>query len=109
MATIDLNMAWRYVYIYMTGDGYLGLLQVVVGTYADVFPPARGTWYSALVGFICVGIGLLFLLLSRLTLTRSLGAALVCVHTMPAHRIPSHLIQPISFTTPPPPTHPTPP
>ena len=29
----------------------LGLPWVILGLYSDVFPPARGTWYPAAVGF----------------------------------------------------------
>ena len=36
----------------------LGLPWVILGLYSDVFPPARGTWFTAVVGFSCIGAGM---------------------------------------------------
>ncbi len=58
----------------------LGLPWVVLGTYSDVFPPARGTWFPAMVGFSCCGVALLALLFSRLELHRNLGVGLLLLY-----------------------------
>ena len=55
----------------------LGLPWLILGSYADVFPPARGTWFPSLVGFGCIGIALLLLLANRLRVSKSLGYALL--------------------------------
>ena len=58
----------------------LGLPWVILGLYSDVFPPARGTWFTAVVGFSCIGAGMGALLLSRLRLNRSLGIVLLLLY-----------------------------
>ena len=60
----------------------LGLPWAVVGSYVDVFPPARGTWYPALVGFVSVGSALIIIGLSGFRLTRGLGAALLLLYLL---------------------------
>ena len=60
----------------------LGLPWLILGTYADVFPPARGTWLPSLVGFGCILIALLALLLCRLRLTRGLGVGLLSLYVL---------------------------
>ena len=58
----------------------LGLPWLILGTYADVFPPAKGTWYPALIGFAAVLVALVVILVSRLRLTRSLGVVLLLLY-----------------------------
>ena len=58
----------------------LGLPWVILGTYSDIFPPAKGTWFPAMVGFSCCGVALLALLLSRLELRRNLGVGLLLLY-----------------------------
>ena len=55
----------------------LGLPWLILGTYADVFPPAKGTWFPSLVGFACVLLALGLLLACRLRLSRPLGYGLL--------------------------------
>jgi Ca2+/Na+ antiporter len=55
----------------------LGLPWLILGTYTDVFPPASGTWYPSLIGFVAIFAGLLLLLQQRLRLSRRLGVALL--------------------------------
>ena len=55
----------------------LGLPWPILGTYADVFPPARGTWFPSFVGFLCIGAALLAILACRLRLSRELGYGLL--------------------------------
>ena len=57
-------------------------MQATVGMYGDVFPPARGTWYTALVGFGCVGSAIVAILVCRLRLLRSLGTALLLLYAV---------------------------
>ena len=58
----------------------LGLPWLILGTYADVFPPAKGTWYPSLVGFLCIAAALLGILLNGLRLTRGLGVGLLTLY-----------------------------
>ena len=58
----------------------LGLPWVVLGTYADVFPPAKGTWYPSLVGFVAISAALVALLAVRLRLSRGLGYFLLLLY-----------------------------
>ena len=60
----------------------LGLPWLILGTYADVFPPARGTWLPSLVGFVCIAIGLVLILAARLKLSRRLGYALLTLYAL---------------------------
>jgi len=55
----------------------LGLPWTVLGLYSDVFPPARGTWYPAAVGFVCVAIALAALAGCRFRMHRPLGGGLL--------------------------------
>ena len=58
----------------------LGLPWFILGTYADVFPPAKGTWYPSFVGFLCIGAALLALCACRLRLSRELGYGLLALY-----------------------------
>merc|ERR1719453_2320128 len=58
----------------------LGLPWLILGSYADVFPPAKGTWYPSLVGFVCILIALLALLLVRFRLSKGLGYGLLSLY-----------------------------
>ena len=53
---------------------------MVLGFYSDVFPPARGTWFPGMVGFACVGVALLALLLAKFELHRNLGLFLLLLY-----------------------------
>ena len=58
----------------------LGLPWAILGTYADIFPPARGTWYPSLVGFGAIVLALLAILANGLRLTRGLGVGLLTLY-----------------------------
>ena len=58
----------------------LGLPWTVLGLYSDVFPPARGTWYPAAVGFVCVAIALAALAGCRFRMHRPLGGGLLLLY-----------------------------
>ena len=59
----------------------LGLPWALQGsTGHDVFPPARGTWFSALVGFVCIAFAVIAVIACRLRLTRGLGLALMLLY-----------------------------
>ena len=58
----------------------LGLPWLVLGSYTDVFPPARGTWFPSLVGFVSILLGLAALCASRMRLSRGLGIALLALY-----------------------------
>jgi len=60
----------------------LGLPWVILGSYADIFPPARGTWLPSLVGFCAIALALLAILLNGLRLTRTLGAGLLTLYVL---------------------------
>lgn len=60
----------------------LGLPWAVLGLYTDVFPPARGTWFSSLVGFACILIGLFALVAGQLRLSHRLGIGLLCLYVV---------------------------
>jgi len=58
----------------------LGLPWVVLGFTGDVFPPARGTMFTGMVGFLCTILAVLAILLSGLRLTRTLGVLLLLMY-----------------------------
>ena len=58
----------------------LGIPWLILGTYADVFPPAKGTWYPSLVGFVCIFIALTALLAVRMKLSKGLGYFLLSLY-----------------------------
>mmetsp|Transcript_79602 Transcript_79602/g.158218 ORF Transcript_79602/g.158218 Transcript_79602/m.158218 type:complete len:99 (-) Transcript_79602:131-427(-) len=60
----------------------LGLPWVILGSYADIFPPARGTWLPSLVGFGFIALALLAILANGLRLTRALGAGLLALYVL---------------------------
>ena len=60
----------------------LGMPWLILGSYADVFPPARGTWLPSLVGFVCIALGLLALLVNRLRISRRLGYVLLTLYAI---------------------------
>ena len=60
----------------------LGVPWAVVGIYADVFPPARGTWYPALVGFGVVAAALLTICGCRFRFTFALGVAMLSLYVV---------------------------
>ena len=58
----------------------LGLPWAILGAYADVFPPARGTFFTALVGFACIGVGTCAVAARRFVLDRPLGVVLLLLY-----------------------------
>ena len=60
----------------------LGLPWAVLGSYSDVFPPSRATWFSSLVGFVCILVALLALVACRLQLSRGLGIGLLWLYVL---------------------------
>ena len=58
----------------------LGLPWLILGSYADVFPPPPGTWFASLVGFGCIFAALLALLACRLRVSRGLGYFLLALY-----------------------------
>ena len=60
----------------------LGLPWAILGTYADIFPPARGTWYPSLIGFCAIALALLAIFANQLRLTRALGVYLLILYAL---------------------------
>ena len=60
----------------------LGLPWAILGTYADIFPPARGTWYPSLIGFCAITLALLAIFANQLRLTRALGVYLLILYAL---------------------------
>ena len=58
----------------------LGLPWLILGSHADIFPPARGTWFPSLVGFCAIALAVCGILACQLKLTRSLGVALLTLY-----------------------------
>ena len=55
---------------------------LILGSYTDVFPPARGTWFPSLVGFGSIFVALLALVVCRFRLSRGLGYGLLFMYVV---------------------------